>query len=105
MDFSIIIIIIQLIFLEGILSIDNAAVLGAMVNTLPAKEPIPWPGRFHLVHAFDRILGQQRTAAFKGRLNRRISRSWFNALHGKLHHHQPVVKNYRSRISDPAGIG
>lgn len=30
-------IILQLIFLEGILSIDNAAVIGAMVSTLPDK--------------------------------------------------------------------
>jgi tellurite resistance protein TerC len=65
MDFSIIIIIIQLIFLEGILSIDNAAVLGAMVNTLPAKEPIPWQGRMRFVHIFDKVLGKQRTAALR----------------------------------------
>lgn len=65
MDFSIIVIIIQLIFLEGILSIDNAAVLGAMVNTLPAREAIPWPKSIHFGHVFDKILGRQRTAALR----------------------------------------
>jgi tellurite resistance protein TerC len=35
MDFSFVLIIIQIIFIEGILSIDNAAVLGAMVSVLP----------------------------------------------------------------------
>jgi tellurite resistance protein TerC len=66
MDFSFIAIVIQLIFLEGILSIDNAAVLGAMVLPLPEKEPIPWPkflGKF--IHVFDRALGPQRIAALK----------------------------------------
>ena len=43
MDIAAVTIIIQLIFLEGILSIDNAAVLGAMVAHLPRDEPIPWP--------------------------------------------------------------
>ena len=35
-------IVLQLIFLEGILSIDNAAVLGAMVAHLPTHQPIAW---------------------------------------------------------------
>ena len=65
MDFSIIVIIVQLIFLEGILSIDNAAVLGAMVNTLPADEAIPWPAKFNIGHVFDKVLGRQRTAALR----------------------------------------
>jgi tellurite resistance protein TerC len=65
MDFSIIVIIIQLIFLEGILSIDNAAVLGAMVNTLPAKDAIPWPASIRFGHVFDKVLGMQRTAALR----------------------------------------
>lgn len=38
-----VLIVLQLIFLEGILSIDNAAVLGAMVAPLPDDQPIPWP--------------------------------------------------------------
>ena len=43
MDISIILIILQLILLEGLLSIDNAAVLGTLVSKLPKDEPIPWP--------------------------------------------------------------
>ena len=43
MDWSIIVIIVQLIFLEMILSIDNAAVMGAMVSHLSDHEPITWP--------------------------------------------------------------
>ena len=59
-------IVIQLIFLEGILSIDNAAVLGAMVSELPANQPIPWPRRLKFLDGHgDRILGAQRAAALK----------------------------------------
>ncbi|NOX60623.1 MAG: DUF475 domain-containing protein [Chloroflexi bacterium] len=59
-------IVIQLIFLEGILSIDNAAVLGAMVSVLPANEPIPWPKSLSFLHGWgDRALGGQRAAALK----------------------------------------
>jgi tellurite resistance protein TerC len=66
MDWTIIVIILQLIFLEGILSIDNAAVLGAMVTPLPDDRPVEWPKalqRFgHRLHA---LLGNQRTAALR----------------------------------------
>lgn len=66
MDFSIIVIVIQLIFLEGILSIDNAAILGAMVSTLPEHEPIPWPKSLHwLGRILDKVLGHQRMAALR----------------------------------------
>lgn len=66
MDFSIVAIVIQLIFLEGILSIDNAAILGAMVNPLPKHEPIPWPKAFKgISHALDKLLGPQRGAALR----------------------------------------
>lgn len=66
MDFSLVAIVIQLIFLEGILSIDNAAVLGAMVVILPDKERIPWPhGMQHFGHAMDKVLGTQRVAALR----------------------------------------
>ncbi|MCP4169062.1 MAG: tellurium resistance protein TerC [Chloroflexi bacterium] len=59
-------IVIQLIFLEGILSIDNAAVLGAMVSELPANEAIPWPKRLAFIQSWgDRTLGGQRAAALK----------------------------------------
>jgi tellurite resistance protein TerC len=66
MDFSLVAIVIQLIFLEGILSIDNAAVLGAMVVILPDKERIPWPqGMQHFGHTMDKVLGPQRVAALR----------------------------------------
>ncbi len=65
-DLSFVYVIVQVIFLEGILSIDNAAVLGAMVSVLPKKEMIPWPGplRF-LAHPVHRLFGGQRPAALK----------------------------------------
>ena len=66
MDFSFIVIIVQLIFLEGILSIDNAAVLGAMVTPLPEHEPIPWPKSLAgFGHAVNKVIGPQRTGALK----------------------------------------
>src|SRR5574341_1295721 len=66
MDFGVLLIILQLIYLEGILSIDNAAVLGAMVSGLPKNDPIPWPSwlRF-LQNPVHRVLGGQRLAALK----------------------------------------
>ena len=42
-------IIIQLVFLEGILSIDNAAVLGAMVAMLPIDKPVPYPHKLQFL--------------------------------------------------------
>jgi tellurite resistance protein TerC len=66
MDFSWIFIIVQLIFLEGLLSIDNAAVLGAMVAPLPNHEPIPWPAWLAWMGRWlDPILGGQQDAALK----------------------------------------
>lgn len=59
-------IIIQLIFLEGILSIDNAAVLGAMVSVLPSDKPVPYPGPLKIFLPFtNRYLGMQQSAALK----------------------------------------
>ncbi len=59
-------IIIQLIFLEGILSIDNAAVLGAMVRHLPADVPIPIGGAPDGKRGrLKRMLGNQRDAALR----------------------------------------
>lgn len=53
-------------YLEGILSIDNAAVLGAMVAPLPGDEPIPWPPFLKILAApARRLLGNQRDAALK----------------------------------------
>ncbi len=64
--FDAISIIIQLIFLEGILSIDNAAVLGAMVAKLPADRPTPYPKSLNFLQSFtDRYFGMQQKAALK----------------------------------------
>jgi tellurite resistance protein TerC len=66
MDLAFITIIIQLIFLECILSIDNAAVLGAMVTPLPNDRPVPWPRALHgVLSKLDPLLGPQRQAALK----------------------------------------
>lgn len=66
MDFSWVFIVIQLIFLEGLLSIDNAAVLGAMVSPLPTDEAVPWPRWLAGVgKALDPMLGTQQEAALK----------------------------------------
>ncbi len=66
MDWSILVVILQLIFLEGILSIDNAAVLGALVAPLPSDQPIPWP---RVLASFGQklepVLGKQRMAALR----------------------------------------
>ena len=59
-------IILQLIFLEGILSIDNAAVLGAMVSTLPDDRKIEWPKALKgFGKLIDPIAGNQQTAALR----------------------------------------
>ncbi len=59
-------IIATLVFLEGILSIDNAAILGAMARRLPADQPVPWPAFIKpWVGPLDRLVGPQRTAALK----------------------------------------
>src|SRR4051794_25112663 len=66
MDFSWVFIIVQLIFLEGLLSIDNAAVLGAMVTPLPTDKAVPWPRWLRWFgHRFDRLFGPQQEAALK----------------------------------------
>ena len=65
-DLSFIYIIIQVIFLEGILSIDNAAVLGALVSVLPKQDMVPWPGPLKFLGPpVHRLLGGQRSAALK----------------------------------------
>ena len=62
----IVLIVLQLIFLEGILSIDNAAIIGALVTPLPNHEEIPWPGPLKRLGAFlHPFLGYQRTAALR----------------------------------------
>ena len=63
---SFVYIIVQVIFLEGILSIDNAAVLGAMVSVLPKEKGVPWPGPLKFLGPpVHRVLGGQRPAALK----------------------------------------
>ncbi len=65
-DLTFIYIIVQVIFLEGILSIDNAAVLGAMVSVLPKDKGVPWPGPLKFLGPpVHRLLGGQRPAALK----------------------------------------
>jgi len=66
MDWTIPIIILQLILLEGLLSLDNAAVLGAMVINLPNDRPVEWPRPLQKVgDRLHGILGNQRTAALR----------------------------------------
>src|SRR5258705_10939857 len=62
----IILIVLQLIFLEGILSIDNAAVLGVLVSPLPKDKAIPWPKALKKIgEKLDPLLGYQRLAALR----------------------------------------
>jgi tellurite resistance protein TerC len=66
MDFTFLAVIVQLIFLECILSLDNAAVMGAMVSRLPTTQGIPWPAWLApLGRRTDRFWGDQRSAALK----------------------------------------
>ncbi len=66
MDWTIFAIILQLIFLEGILSIDNAAVLGAMVSVLPEDKKVEWPRALRrLGKIIDPLVGKERTAALR----------------------------------------
>lgn len=82
MDTTILFVVIQLVFLEGILSLDNAAVLGAMVAPLPLDQPIPWPRALRSFGSrLDRVLGMQRDAALKvGLLGAYIGRGIMLAL-------------------------
>jgi tellurite resistance protein TerC len=69
MDWSFIAIVVQLIFLEGILSLDNAAVLGVLVSTLPDDAPVYWPRPLRgLGKALRPLLGNQRSAALRAGL-------------------------------------
>lgn len=62
----ILVIILQLIFLEGILSIDNAAVIGALVSPLPDDKHIEWPRSLQRFGEWlHPILGNQRMAALR----------------------------------------
>jgi tellurite resistance protein TerC len=62
----ILIIVLQLIFLEGILSIDNAAVIGALVTPLPNDQPVNWPkGLKKFGDWLHPLIGNQRMAALR----------------------------------------
>jgi tellurite resistance protein TerC len=66
LHWPVIAIVLQLIFLEGILSIDNAAVLGALVSPLPSDKGIPWPVWLKNVgKSIEPLLGHQRMAALR----------------------------------------
>jgi tellurite resistance protein TerC len=70
MDFSeilaLVTILLQVTFLEGVLSLDNAAVLGAVVLSLPDDKKVPWPKALDRVgKALDPLLGSERTAALR----------------------------------------
>ena len=89
-DLSFVYIIIQVIFLEGILSIDNAAVLGAMVSELSPQEMVPWPEPLKsLGPPTHRILGGQRSAALKvGLLGAYVGRGLMLVLASFVIHNQ-----------------
>src|SRR5678815_5479158 len=62
----ILVIILQLIFLEGILSIDNAAAIGALVSPLPDDKHVEWPKALQSFGEWlHPILGNQRLAALR----------------------------------------
>jgi tellurite resistance protein TerC len=66
MDWTIPLIILQLIFLQVILSIDNAAVLGSLVAHLPDDRPVQWPKALWKIGDWlHPVLGNQRTAALR----------------------------------------
>jgi len=93
MDWSIVVIILQLIVLEGLLSIDNAAVLGAMVIHLPQDQPIEWPKALRKVgNALHGVLGNQRAAALRvGLLGAYLGRGLMLVL-ASLIVHNPWLK-------------
>lgn len=62
----VLIIILQLIFLEGILSIDNAAVIGALVSPLPDDKHVVWPKSLQRIGEWlYPVIGNQRMAALR----------------------------------------
>jgi tellurite resistance protein TerC len=79
---SIPLIILQLIVLEGLLSIDNAAVLGALVVPLPSDKPIEWPRALaKFGKRMHPLLGNQRSAALRvGLLGAYLGRGLMLAL-------------------------
>jgi len=92
LDWPVIVIVLQLIFLEGILSIDNAAILGALVSPLPDDQRIPWPAVLQKLGArLDPMLGNQRTAALRvGLLGAYLGRGLMLLVAGYLIHNSWV---------------
>lgn len=66
MVWSTVVIILQVIFLEGVLSIDNAAILSSMVSHLPDHELVPWPKwLMPFERGLNKVFGFQRSAALR----------------------------------------
>jgi tellurite resistance protein TerC len=85
LDFSALTIVVQLVFLEGVLSIDNAAVLGAMVAHLPDDKPIPWPRWLSYFNRWSGRMGSQREAALRvGLLGAYVGRGLMLILAGLI---------------------
>lgn len=104
MDWSYVAIIIQLIFLEGILSIDNAAVLGAMVSVLPSDQKVPWPkGLQKLGHILTHYFATSASRA-AGWLARRLRRARTDAAGSQLHHPESLAEAGGSCLPHPPGL-
>lgn len=90
---STVFLLLYIIYIEGILSIDNAAVLGAMVSGLPTDQPIPWPrGLGFLAAPTKRLLGMQQVAALKvGLLGAYLGRGLM-LFFANLVIHNPLLK-------------
>ncbi|MBA3943507.1 MAG: tellurium resistance protein TerC [Herpetosiphonaceae bacterium] len=90
---AVVLTILQVIFLEGILSVDNAAVIGTLVMPLPNNRPVPWPSPLRRFGArVNRLLGPQRSAALKvGLLGAYVGRALMLAV-ATLVIQQPVLR-------------
>src|SRR5215212_9004081 len=89
----VLIIVLQLIFLEGILSIDNAAVIGALVSPLPDDKPVVWPKALERFGEWlHPVTGNQRLAALRvGLLGAYVGRGMMLFLTSFLIHN-PWIK-------------
>src|SRR5205809_7803856 len=91
MDVAVVLIILQLIYLEGILSIDNAAVLGAMVAHLPRHERIPWPRPLRMFQKPTQAAGRSARGSPEGRPVWGLRRPRDDALHRLLGDSEPLA--------------
>src|SRR5215213_7641321 len=89
----VLIIVLQLIFLEGILSIDNAAVIGALVSPLPDDKPVVWAKALERFGEWlHPVTGNQRLAALRvGLLGAYVGRGMMLFLTSFLIHN-PWIK-------------